>query len=88
MKYIKGLSFVPVIGEIYDGTVATIMEYGAFVDIAPGVSGLVHVSEISDEFVKDVNKFVKVGDSVKIKILEKDKMGRLKFSMKQAGESS
>lgn len=58
LKYIKGLSFVPVVGEIYDGKVASIMEYGAFVDIAPGVSGLVHVSEITDEFVKDVHKFL------------------------------
>lgn len=84
VKYIKGLSFVPVVGESYEGKVVSIMEYGAFVDIAPGVSGLVHVSEITDEFVKDVNQFLKVGDVVKIKILEKDKMGRLKFSIKQA----
>lgn len=84
LKYVKGLSFVPVVGETYYGKVASIMEYGAFVDIAPGVSGLVHVSEITDEFVKDVNKFLKVGDTVKIKILEKDKLGRLKFSIKQA----
>ncbi len=87
VKYIRSLSFVPVIGEKYTGTVASIMEYGAFVDIAPNVSGLVHVSEISDEFVKDVNKFLKVGDTVTIKILEKDKMGRLKFSIKQAKEN-
>lgn len=87
VQYVKGLSFVPVIGEKYIGTVASIMEYGAFVDIAPNVSGLVHVSEISDEFVKDVNKFLKVGDTVTIKILEKDKMGRLKFSIKQAKEN-
>ena len=87
LKYVKSLSFVPVVGEIYEGTVASIMEYGAFVDIAPGVSGLVHVSEITDEFVKDVRKFVKEGDSVKIKILEKDKLGRLKFSIKQATET-
>lgn len=86
VQYVKGLSFVPVIGEKYIGTVASIMEYGAFVDIAPNVSGLVHVSEISDEFVKDVNKFLKVGDKVTVKILEKDKMGRLKFSIKQAEE--
>jgi len=84
VKYIKGLSFVPVVGEMYEGKVVSIMEYGAFVDIAPGVSGLVHVSEITDEFVKDVNQFLKVGDTVKIKILEKDKMGRLKFSIKKA----
>ncbi len=84
VKYVKGLSFVPVVGEVYEGKVVSIMEYGAFVDIVPGVSGLVHVSEITDEFVKDVNKFLKVGDVVKIRILEKDKMGRLKFSIKQA----
>lgn len=88
LKYIKGLSFVPVVGEIYDGKVASIMEYGAFVDIAPGVSGLVHVSEITDEFVKDVHKFLNEGDTVKVKILEKDKLGRLKFSIKQATEGS
>jgi polyribonucleotide nucleotidyltransferase len=86
VQYVKGLSFVPVIGEKYIGTVASIMEYGAFVDIAPNVSGLVHVSEISDEFVKDVNKFLKVGDKVTVKILEKDKLGRLKFIIKQAEE--
>lgn len=88
LKYIKSLSFIPVVGEIYDGKVASIMEYGAFVDIAPGVSGLVHVSEITDEFVKDVHKFLNEGDTVKVKILEKDKLGRLKFSIKQATEGS
>lgn len=86
LKYVRGLSFVPVVGQTYEGTVASIMEYGAFVDIAPNVSGLVHVSEISDEYVKDVNKFLKVGDKVTVKVLEKDKMGRLKFSIKQVGK--
>lgn len=84
VKSVKMLSFVPVIGEVYDGKVASIMEYGAFVDIVPGVSGLVHVSEITDEFVKDVHAFLKEGQIVKVKILEKDKLGRLKFSIKQA----
>lgn len=86
LKYVRGLSFVPVVGQTYEGTVASIMEYGAFVDIAPNVSGLVHVSEISDEYVKDVNKFLQVGDKVTVKVLEKDKMGRLKFSIKQVGK--
>lgn len=86
VKAIQMLNFVPVIGEIYEGKVASIMDYGAFVDIAPNVSGLVHVSEITDDFVKDVNQFLKVGDIVKVKILEKDKLGRLKFSIKQAKE--
>ena len=86
LKYIKGLSFVPVVGEIYEGKVATIMEYGAFVDIAPGISGLVHVSELADEFVKDVRKFVKEGDIVKVKLVSKERDGKLKLSIKQVGE--
>ena len=83
LKYIKGLSFVPVVGEIYEGKVATIMEYGAFVDIAPGISGLVHVSEITDEFVKDVRKYLKEGDIVKVKLVSKERDGKLKLSIKQ-----
>ena len=86
LKYIKGLSFVPVVGEIYEGKVATIMEYGAFVDIAPGISGLVHVSELADEFVKDVRKFVKEGDIVKVKLVSKERDGKLKLSIKQVGD--
>ena len=87
MKSIKMLSFVPVVGEIYEGKVDSVMEYGAFVNITPSVSGLVHVSEITDEFVKDIHDFVKVGDIVKIKFFAKDKEGRLKFSIKQAKET-
>ena len=60
------------------------MPYGAFVDIRPGVSGLVHVSEMSNDFVKDVNSVVKEGDNVKVKLIGIDKDGKLKFSMKQA----
>ena len=83
LKYIKGLSFVPEVGQIYEGKVATIMEYGAFVDIAPGISGLVHVSEITDEFVKDVRKYLKEGDIVKVKLVSKERDGKLKLSIKQ-----
>ncbi len=83
LKYIKGLSFVPEVGQVYEGKVATIMEYGAFVDIAPGISGLVHVSEITDEFVKDVRKFLKEGDIIKVKLVSKERDGKLKLSIKQ-----
>ena len=86
LKYMKGLSFVPVVGEVYEGKVATIMEYGAFVDIAPGISGLVHVSEITDEFVKDVRKFLKEGDIIKVKLVSKDRDGKLKLSIKQVDD--
>jgi len=72
----------PVIGDNYEAIVVTIKEYGAFVDIASGVSGLVHISEFSDDRVNDVNDYVSEGDTVQVKVVEKDKMGRLKLSVK------
>ena len=72
----------PQVGGVYEAKVATIKDYGAFVDIAPGVSGLVHVSEVADERVKDINDYLSEGEQVKIKVLEVDRMGRLKFSIK------
>lgn len=72
----------PKIGEDYDAVVVTIKEYGAFVDIMPGVSGLVHVSEMADERVNDVNEYVSEGDKVKVKVLDKDKFGKTKLSIK------
>jgi polyribonucleotide nucleotidyltransferase len=84
MKYLERFTFAPKEGEVYDGVVASVMPYGAFVDIKPGVAGLVHVSEMSDEFVKDVNSIVSEGDKVKVKLIGIDKEGKLKLSMKQA----
>ena len=72
----------PKLDSIYDAKVVTIKEYGAFVDIVPGVSGLVHVSEMSEERVKDVEEYVSEGDTVKVKVIEVDKFGRLKLSAK------
>lgn len=72
------------IGKIYEGTVAKIMNFGAFVEIKKGVQGLVHVSEISDDFIKDVTKVLKEGDRVNIKVVKYDDMGRLVLSIKQA----
>ena len=70
----------PEINSEYDGIVVSIKEYGAFVDIAPGLSGLVHVSEMSDERVVDVNDYVIEGDVIKVKVIEIDRMGRIKLS--------
>jgi polyribonucleotide nucleotidyltransferase len=72
----------PAVGAVYEAVVVTIKEYGAFVDIAPGVSGLLHVSEISDDRVKDVNEYLSEGDKVEVKVTEVDKMGRMKLSAK------
>lgn len=72
----------PKIGAIYKGTVATIKEYGAFVDIVPGLAGLVHVSEIADERVNDVNEYISEGEQVDVKVLEVDRFGKIKLSIR------
>jgi polyribonucleotide nucleotidyltransferase len=69
-------------GRIYEGKVAKIMDFGAFVTIAPGKDGLVHVSQISNERVEKVSDKLKEGDIVKVKVLEVDKQGRIRLSMK------
>lgn len=69
-------------GTEYLGTVATVKEYGAFVDIAPGISGLVHVSEIADERIQDVTQYLKEGEQVKVKVMEVDRFGKIRLSIK------
>ncbi len=72
----------PKVGEQYDATVVTIKEYGAFVDIIPGVAGLVHISELADDRVEFVEEYLKEGDDVKVKVVDIDSMGRVKLSIK------
>ncbi|WP_146909232.1 polyribonucleotide nucleotidyltransferase [Arenimonas daejeonensis] len=73
-------------GRIYEGKVAKLMDFGAFVTIAPGKDGLVHVSQISNERVEKVSDKLKEGDIVKVKVLEVDKQGRIRLSMKAVEE--
>jgi polyribonucleotide nucleotidyltransferase len=73
-------------GRIYEGKVAKLMDFGAFVTIAPGKDGLVHVSQISNERVEKVSDKLKEGDIVKVKVLEVDKQGRIRLSMKAVAE--
>ena len=73
-------------GRIYEGKVAKIMDFGAFVTIAPGKDGLVHVSQISSERVEKVSDKLKEGDLVKVKVLEVDKQGRIRLSIKAVTE--
>ena len=82
LKMVDDAVFIPEVGKVYEGKVVKIMDFGAFVDIAKNVSGLVHVSEMSDEYVKDVRNFVKEGDTVMVKLLSIDDEGKLKLSMK------
>ncbi len=73
-------------GRIYEGKVAKIMDFGAFVTILPGKDGLVHVSQISNERVEKVSDKLKEGDMVKVKVLEVDKQGRIRLSIKAVEE--
>lgn len=70
------------VGRIYTGRVVKIMDFGAFVAILPGRDGLVHISQISSERVENVGDFLKEGDQVTVKVLEVDKQGRIRLSMK------
>jgi len=75
-------------GQIFEGKVIKIMNFGAFVSLTPGRDGLVHISQLSEERVENVTDVVKEGDIVKVKVLEVDKQGRIRLSMKAANEES
>ncbi len=76
------------VGRQYTGKVAKIMDFGAFVSILPGRDGLVHISQISDERVENVSDFLSEGDSVTVRVLEVDKQGRIRLSMKAVEEDA
>ncbi|MGH8226866.1 MAG: polyribonucleotide nucleotidyltransferase [Steroidobacteraceae bacterium] len=70
------------VGQIYEGRVARLMDFGAFVTILPGRDGLVHISQISDERVERVSDKLKEGDVIRVKVLEVDRQGRIRLSMR------
>jgi len=74
------------VGTIYEGKVAKIMDFGAFVNILPGKDGLVHISQISNERVENVSDKLSEGDKIKVKVLEVDRQGRIRLSMKAVNE--
>ena len=73
-------------GQVFEGKVIKIMNFGAFVTLTPGRDGLVHISQLSNERVENVTDVVKEGDMVKVKVLEVDKQGRIRLSMKAVAE--
>ncbi len=73
------------VGRIYEGKVARLMDFGAFVTILPGRDGLVHISQISEERVERVGDKLKEGDVVRVKVLEVDRQGRVRLSMRDVG---
>lgn len=82
VEWIKGLVEEPEVGKIYEGTVATIKDFGAFVTILPGVDGMLHVSQISDKRVNNVSDVLKVGQKVRVRLTAIDDKGRLNLTMR------
>ena len=74
------------VGQVYEGKVAKLMDFGAFVTILPGKDGLVHISQISEERVQNVSDKLSEGDVIRVKVLEVDKQGRIRLSMKAVGD--
>jgi polyribonucleotide nucleotidyltransferase len=72
------------VGTVYNGKVVRIVDFGAFVTILPGKDGLVHISQIAEERVANVSDFLEVGQEVKVKVMEVDRQGRVRLSMKEA----
>ena len=81
---VEGLTHEVEVGNIYDGKVRTITDFGAFVEIMPGRDGLVHVSELSEKYIKNVTDAAQVGDTFKVIVLKVDDKGRISLSRKRA----
>jgi len=81
---VRGLTASPEVGRIYDGKVRKIVEFGAFVEILPGTDGLLHISQISEERVRSVSDVLKEGDQIPVKVLEVDRQGKIRLSLKEA----
>jgi polyribonucleotide nucleotidyltransferase len=84
INIVKGMVEEPEVGKIYTGKIKRIMNFGAFCEILPGKEGLIHVSELANRFVKNVEDVVKIGDEVTVKVIEIDEQGRVNLSKKQA----
>ncbi|RLB70756.1 MAG: polyribonucleotide nucleotidyltransferase, partial [Deltaproteobacteria bacterium] len=79
---IRDLTQEAEVGKVYLGTVQRIMDFGAFVQIFPGTDGLLHISQIAEERVKDVRDFMKEGDEIMVKVIEVDRQGKIRLSRK------
>ena len=77
----RGLTEEPEVGKIYNGTVVTIKDFGAFVNIMPGIDGMLHISQISTKRLKTVEEVLHVGDKVRVRLVAIDDKGRLSLSM-------
>ena len=82
-KY-SGFAFGPGVGQVYDGKVVRILQFGAFVELAPGKDGMVHISKLADRRVEKVEDVVNIGDMIWVKVTDIDEKGRVNLSYKDA----
>lgn len=75
------------VGEMVQGKVASVKNFGAFVNLGNQQSGMIHISEISDEFIKDINDYLAIGDEVTVKVIKITDDGKINLSLKQAQET-
>ena len=87
METIKGIVKEVAIGELYAGKVRRILDFGAFVEFAPGQEGLVHISQLDNRRVAKVTDVVNVGDEVRVKVVGIDELGRVNLSIKEAKDN-
>ncbi|HEY4707041.1 MAG TPA: S1 RNA-binding domain-containing protein, partial [Thermodesulfobacteriota bacterium] len=85
---VRGLTQDAEIGRTYMGKVKKVVEFGAFVEIFPGTEGLVHISQLAHERVKNVRDILKEGDEVLVKVIEIDRDGKIRLSRKEALEEN
>ncbi len=88
IRRIEGITADVVVGTIYEGTVTKLMDFGALVNILPGKQGLVHISQIANERVAQVSDKLAEGQVVRVKVLEIDRQGRIRLSMKEVAAAS
>jgi polyribonucleotide nucleotidyltransferase len=86
LNWIKSLTEEPEVGRIYEGKVVSIKDFGAFVNIMPGIDGMVHISQLSNERVAKVEDVLHEGQMVKVKLIGIDERGRLSLSIKEVQE--
>jgi polyribonucleotide nucleotidyltransferase len=82
LKMVSDITMEPEVGKIYDGTVVRIMDFGAFVQIMPGTDGLCHISQLATHRVSNVSDIVKEGDTLRVKVLEINRDGKIRLSHK------
>lgn len=76
-----------IVGEIFEGTITGVKDFGAFVSLPNGQNALVHISQVSNSYIKDLNRYFEIGQKVSVKVIGIDENGKISLSMKQAQEA-